>query len=297
MKITILVFSLFLITVSNCFPFEKRDQKGDAAEEDVGENEEVSGEIEDPDSGSAGDTRGEIFSGKQENEKEQEKQRKESSKDQKGKYGKEATESERTENAEKYEDEEQVNNEKPKPVQQRSHEKKKNLMESMIDNGKLQAYSVSKGKARTKVPADDSEAANEGGEGEDENTDVDLDFKETGLDAISGSGEDDENLHLTLRQTYNKKYDDKNSPAFKILTGNFEKDMMAALGEGSEISDINFSETEVEGNPKTTGKVRANFKFTGNYEKLSKIIKTGNINGLLVVKNSLEGPMLDIKEE
>ncbi len=51
----------------------------------------------------------------------------------------------------------------------------------------------------------------------------------------------------------------------------------------------------MEGNPKTTGKVRVNFKFSGNYDKLAEVIKSGNINGLLVVKNSLEGPMLDVK--
>ena len=32
-------------------------------------------------------------------------------------------------------------------------------------------------------------------------------------------------MHLTLRQNFNQKYEDKNSPAFKILSGNFEKDV------------------------------------------------------------------------
>ncbi len=69
-------------------------------------------------------------------------------------------------------------------------------MEKMINNGDLQAIAVSKPKTRTKVPADDSEAANEGGEGEDESTDVDLDFKETGLDQLSGSGDDGERINI-----------------------------------------------------------------------------------------------------
>lgn len=56
------------------------------------------------------------------------------------------------------------------------------------------------------------------------------------------------------------------------------------------------SEAEIEGNPRTTGKVRVNFKFNGDYSKLQKLIKSGNINGLLVVKNSLEGPMLNLEE-
>ena len=32
-------------------------------------------------------------------------------------------------------------------------------------------------------------------------------------------------MHVTLRQNFNQKYEDKNSPAFKILSGNFEKDV------------------------------------------------------------------------
>ena len=56
-------------------------------------------------------------------------------------------------------------------------------------------------------------------------------------------------------------------------------------------------EAEVEGNPRTSGKVRVNFNFEGDYKKLEKVVKSGSINGLLVVKNSLEGPMLDLKED
>lgn len=57
-----------------------------------------------------------------------------------------------------------------------------------------------------------------------------------------------------------------------------------------------YREAEVEGNPRTTGKVRVNFKFNGDYNKLQKLINSGSINGLLVVKNSLEGPMLNLNE-
>ena len=62
------------------------------------------------------------------------------------------------------------------------------------------------------------------------------------------------------------------------------------------IMKLNFREAEVEGNPRTTGKVRVNFKFNGDYNKLQNIVKSGSINGLLVVKNSLEGPMLNLEE-
>eukprot|EP00794_Sanderia_malayensis_P012173 gene12173-13430_t len=266
----------------------------DVTEEDNDEQqEEVSGEEEDDDEDidSSGNARADVDAGKQKQGKNDKEEDQEKNKNQNN-----AAQEDKTENAEKYEDEEEANKNKAKPVEQRSSQQKKKLMQNMIENGQLQAYSVSKAKTRGKVPADDSEEVNEENGGEDESTDVDLDMKETGLDAFS-SGSGDEMMHLTLRQTYNKQYDNQESPAYKILTGNFEKDMMAALGEDTEISDIGFSETEVEGNPKTSGKVRVNFKFSGNYDKLNKIIKSGNINGLLVVKNSLEGPMLDLKEE
>lgn len=40
-----------------------------------------------------------------------------------------------------------------------------------------------------------------------------------------------------------------------------------------------------------------NFSFGGDYKKLEKVVKSGSINGLLVVKNSLEGPMLNLEED
>ena len=69
------------------------------------------------------------------------------------KFGDKATEQERTENAEKYEDEEKQAEKGTKPVQQRSHDKKKNLMEKMLENNELQVVAVTKGKARQKVSA------------------------------------------------------------------------------------------------------------------------------------------------
>ncbi|XP_065063046.1 high mobility group nucleosome-binding domain-containing protein 5-like isoform X1 [Rhopilema esculentum] len=206
-----------------------------------------------------------------------------------------AAEEERTENAEKYEDEEKQNDKGVKPVQQRSHEKK-NLMETMLENGDLKAVSVSKAKTRGKVPVHQNKEEEGGDDEEDDVTDVDLDFKETGLEHFSGSGSEDDKMHLTLRQNFDKKYEDKGAPAFKILSGNFEKDIGEALGDDSAVTDVSFSEAEVEGNPRTTGKVRVNFNFNGDYKKLQKLVSSGSINGLLVVKNSLEGPMLNLEE-
>lgn len=79
------------------------------------------------------------------------KQSEDDEKEDEKKFGEKATEQERTENAEKYEDEDKQGEQGAKPVQQRSHDKKKNLMEKILDNGELQAVAVTKGKARQKV--------------------------------------------------------------------------------------------------------------------------------------------------
>lgn len=108
----------------------------------------------------------------------------ENEKNDKKKGAGQAAEQERTENAEKYEDEEKEEDKSSKkPVQQ----KKKNLMESMLENGDLQAVSVAKGKARQKVPLNDENEEDD----EEDATNVDLDFKETGLAQFSGSGDED----------------------------------------------------------------------------------------------------------
>jgi len=241
-----------------------------------------------------------ITSGDKKSKKEEDenkaKQSEDDEKEDEKKFGDKATEQERTENAEKYEDEEKQAEKGAKPVQQRSHGKKTNLMEKMLDSGELQAVAVTKGKARQKVPAHHKDGGDEEEDEEEDATNVDLDFKGTGLESFSGSG-DDGKMHLTLRQNFNQKYQDKNSPAFKILSGNFEKDMMDALGDENSVSGVTFSEAEVEGNPKTSGKVRVNFNFDGDYKRLEKVVKSGSVNGLLVVKNSLEGPMLNLEED
>ena len=106
------------------------------------------------------------------------------------KAGGKATEQERTENAEKYEDEKTEGESKAKkPVQQ----KKKNLMESMLENGSLKAISVAKGKAREKVPNHSNVGNNneDDEDSEEDATNIDLDFKDTGLEHFSGSGGDD----------------------------------------------------------------------------------------------------------
>ena len=104
------------------------------------------------------------------------------------KAGGKATEQEKTENAEKYQDEEKEEKENAKkPVQQ----KKKNLMESMLENGSLKAISVTKGKTRQKVPVySNKDTENEGDDEEEDATNIDLDFKEAGLEQFSGSGDD-----------------------------------------------------------------------------------------------------------
>jgi len=261
-------------------------------EEDGGSSESVEA------SGSSGDESTGLRKSNSGKESENEAKKAENKNEESKKAGGKATEQERTENAEKYEDEETEGESKAKkPVQQ----KKKNLMESMLENGSLKAVSVAKGKAREKVPNHSNmQNINEDNEDNEDNeedaTNIDLDFKDTGLEHFSGSGGDDGKVHLTLRQNFDSKYEDKTTPAYKILSGNFEKDMDQALGGEDSVSDVNFSEAEVEGNPRTTGKVRVNFNFNGDYNKLQNIVKSGSINGLLVVKNSLEGPMLNLEE-
>ena len=156
-------------------------------EEDGGSSESVEA------SGSSGDESTGLRKSNSGKESENEAKKAENKNEESKKAGGKATEQERTENAEKYEDEETEGESKAKkPVQQ----KKKNLMESMLENGSLKAVSVAKGKAREKVPNHSNmQNINEDNEDNEDNeedaTNIDLDFKDTGLEHFSGSGGDD----------------------------------------------------------------------------------------------------------
>ena len=158
-------------------------------EEDNGSSEAV-----EEASGASGDDLSGVKKSNKDEENGSETKNAEDDKEENKKYGDQAAEKERTENAEKYEDEEKEDKkDAKKPVKQ----KKKNLMETMLDNGELQAVSVAKGKARQKVPVHANKENEDDGEDEQEEeeeedaTNIDLNFKDTGLEQFSGSGSDD----------------------------------------------------------------------------------------------------------
>jgi len=97
-----------------------------------------------------------------------------------------------------------------------------------------------------------------------------------------------ENMYsVMLRQNYDDELIKAGSAKFQMLSGNVQKDLEKTV-PGGKISDLKFSEATIEGNPPQKGKTKVTFKFEGDAKQLQKIVESGSINGLSVVKNSLD---------
>ena len=171
--------------------FNKNVPSSTEAADEVQDEDNGSADLVDESSGISGDESSGVKKSNKNDDNEGETKNAENEKVENKNSGVQAAEKERTENAEKYEDEEkQEDKDTKKPVQQ----KKKNLMESMLESGDARAVSVTKGKTREKVPIHsnkdpESETESESADEEEEDaTNVNLDFKDTGLEQFSGSG-------------------------------------------------------------------------------------------------------------
>jgi len=98
-------------------------------------------------------------------------------------------------------------------------------------------------------------------------------------------------ISLVLQQNFNVLYEKLDSPSYQMLAGNIKKDIEKMV-PGTGVSDVNFSEVSVEGNPRQSGKTKANFniKAPSNdwMKELLKLVDGGDIDGLRVIKGSLE---------
>lgn len=98
-------------------------------------------------------------------------------------------------------------------------------------------------------------------------------------------------ISLVLQQNFNVLYEKLDSPSYQMLAGNIKKDIEKMV-PGTGVSDVNFSEVSVEGNPRQSGKTKANFniKAPNNdwMKELLKLVDGGDIDGLRVIKGSLE---------
>jgi len=106
-------------------------------------------------------------------------------------------------------------------------------------------------------------------------------------DGSADTKKNDNLFSVMLRQNFDDELTKAGSAKFQMLSGNVQKDLEKTVA-GSAITDLKFSEATIEGNPPQKGKTKVTFKFDGEEKKLKEIIETGNINGLSVVKNSLE---------
>jgi len=97
-------------------------------------------------------------------------------------------------------------------------------------------------------------------------------------------------ISLVLSQNFNTLYEKQDSPSYQMLAGNVKKDLEKMI-KGS-VKDIQFSEVSVEGNPRQSGKTKVSFNMnaSGNewMKKLLKLVDGGDIDGLKVIKGSLE---------
>lgn len=98
-------------------------------------------------------------------------------------------------------------------------------------------------------------------------------------------------ISLVLQQNFNVLYEKLDSPSYQMLAGNIKKDVEKMV-PGTAVSDVLFSEVSVEGNPRQSGKTKANFNIkapTNEWMKeLLKLVDGGDIDGLRVIKGSLE---------
>jgi len=108
-----------------------------------------------------------------------------------------------------------------------------------------------------------------------------------------GSGEKQTSgkLSVVLKQNFNDQYLNSKSTNYQMLAGNIKKDFEKML-IGAKLKDISFSEATIEGNPRQTGKTRVTFSLDGSNESVMKLllnlVDEGNVNGLAIVKSSLE---------
>lgn len=98
-------------------------------------------------------------------------------------------------------------------------------------------------------------------------------------------------ISLVLSQNFNTLYEKQESPSYQMLAGNVKKDLEKMV-KGTSVKDIAFSEVSVEGNPRQSGKTKVSFNMQaeGNewMKKLLKLVDGGDIDGLKVIKGSLE---------
>jgi len=98
-------------------------------------------------------------------------------------------------------------------------------------------------------------------------------------------------ISLVLQQNFNVLYEKQDSPSYQMLAGNIKKDIEKMV-PGTAVNDVAFSEVSVEGNPRQSGKTKANFNLkapTNEWMKeLLKLVDGGDIDGLRVIKGSLE---------
>jgi len=98
-------------------------------------------------------------------------------------------------------------------------------------------------------------------------------------------------ISVLLRQGFKSDFTNKDSAPYRMLSGNVVHDFEKALNV--EVSDVSFSEGNIDGNPKQTGKTKMTFTVSGSdqkvLKKLTKLVNTDqNINGLSVYAGSLE---------
>jgi len=98
-------------------------------------------------------------------------------------------------------------------------------------------------------------------------------------------------ISVLLRQPYKSDFTNKDSAPFRMLSGNVLNDFQKALK--AKVSDVTFSEGNIEGNPRQTGKTKMTFSISGNDQEVLKkladmVNKDQNVNGLSVYSGSLE---------
>ncbi|XP_065651536.1 MATH and LRR domain-containing protein PFE0570w isoform X4 [Hydra vulgaris] len=110
------------------------------------------------------------------------------------------------------------------------------------------------------------------------------------IKVISKAGNQEGKISFVLKQNFNSLLNNVHSPNYMMLSGNVKKDLEKALVKG-KIEDITFSEADIEGNPRQTGKTKVSFNIKSRESLiriLMKLVDTGSINGLAVVKGSME---------
>jgi len=98
-------------------------------------------------------------------------------------------------------------------------------------------------------------------------------------------------ISVLLRQPFKSDFTNKDSAPFRMLSGNVLNDFQKALK--AKVTDVTFSEGNVEGNPRQTGKTKMTFSISGDdqevLKKLASMVNTDqNVNGLSVYSGSLE---------